>query len=196
MQNNLNDNSKTDKGEKTTGQFASWMQSLSQIGLGDSLLHTVTNIFSIITIVVVIWMAEAYFNQPRAQTQANSTPIQGLTPIAVSTMVSAGGPIDLSSVGIVREANIHTNIPSRPRQDIIQYTVQNGDTVAGIADNFGLQPKTIFAANYSILQDDPESLKPGEKLKILPWMEYIGNGQEESPLENGRRILRSNRKIS
>ncbi len=168
MQNNLNDNSGTDKGEKTTGQFTRWMQSLSQIGLGNSLLHTVTNIFSIIAIVVVIWLAEAYFNQPRTQTQANSTPIQGLTPIAVSTTVSVGGPIDLSSVGIVREANIHTNIPTRPRQDIIQYTVQNGDTVAGIADNFGLQPKTIFAANYSILQDDPESLKPGENLKILP----------------------------
>ena len=65
MQNKSNDNSKTDKGEKTNSQFTSWMQSLFQIGLGDSLLHTVTNVFSIIAIVIVIWMAEAYFNQPQ-----------------------------------------------------------------------------------------------------------------------------------
>ncbi len=69
MQNNLDDNSKTDKGEKTNGQFTSWMQNLSQIGLGDSLLHTVTNVFSIIAIVVVIWMAEAVF-QSAADTDA------------------------------------------------------------------------------------------------------------------------------
>ncbi len=114
MQNNLNDNSKTDKGEKTSGRFTGWMQNLLQIGLGDSLLHTVTNIFSILTIIVVIWMAEVYFNQPRTQAQANSTPLPVPTPIAVSAIDSSGGPIDLSSVGIVREENIHTNIPTRP----------------------------------------------------------------------------------
>jgi murein DD-endopeptidase MepM/ murein hydrolase activator NlpD len=178
MQNNLNDNSKTDKGEKTSGRFTGWMQNLLQIGLGDSLLHTVTNIFSILAIIVVIWMAEVYFNQPRTQALANSTPLPVPTPIAVSAIDSSGGPIDLSSVGIVREENIHTNIPTRPRQDIIQYTVQKGDTVSTIADNYGLQPKTIFAANYSVLQDDPESLKPGQTLKILPvngvYWEWLG----------------------
>ena len=168
MQNNFHDNSKTDKGEKTTGQFASWIQNLLQIGLGDSLLHTVTNIFSIIAIVVVIWLAEAYFNQPHTQAQANSTPLPGPTPMAVSSADSAVGSADLSSVGIVREANIHTNIPTRPRQDILTYVVQKGDTISGIADIFGLQPKTIYAANYAILQDDPENLQPGQNIKILP----------------------------
>ena len=67
MQNNLNDNSKADKGEKTNGHFTSWMQSLLQIGLGDSLLHTVTNIFSILAIIAVIWMAEVYFNRAAAK---------------------------------------------------------------------------------------------------------------------------------
>jgi murein DD-endopeptidase MepM/ murein hydrolase activator NlpD len=178
MQNNLNDNPKTDKGEKTNGRFTGWMQNLLQIGLGDSLLHTITNIFSILAIIVVIWMAEVYFNQPRPQAQANNAPLLVPTPIAVSGIDSSGGPIDLSSVGIVREENIHTNIPTRPRQEIVQYTVQKGDTVSSIADNYGLQPKTIFAANYSVLQDDPESLKPGQTLKILPvngvYWEWLG----------------------
>ena len=167
MQNNSDDNPKAAKGEKTNSQSTSWAQSLFQIGLGDSLLHTVTNIFSILAIIIVIWMAEVYFNQPRAQAQASSTPLQGPTPIAAS-ITNPASIIDLSSMGIVREADIHTNIPSRPRQDIITYVVQKGDTISGIADTYGLQPMTIFAANYAILQDDPENLKAGENLKILP----------------------------
>src|ERR1700690_3346817 len=111
MQNNSGDNSKAAKGEKTNGQSSSWTQSLFQIGLGDSLLHTVTNVFSIIAIVIVIWMADVYFNQPRTQAQA-SAPLQGPTSIAVS-IVNPASIIDLSSIGIVREAEIHTNIPSR-----------------------------------------------------------------------------------
>ena len=168
MQNNLNDDSKTGKKEKTGGQFTSWMQNLFQMGLGDPVLHIVTNVFSILAIIIVLWMAEVYFNQPHTQAQTNEAPLQGPTPIAVSAIDSAGGPIDLSSVGIVRQANIHTNIPSRPRDDITNYVVQTGDTISSIADIYGLQPKTIFAANYSVLQDDPESLKPGQSLKILP----------------------------
>jgi len=168
MQNNSSDNSKTDKREKTGGQFTNWMQSLFQMGLGDPVLHIVTNVFSILAIIIVLWMAEVYFNQPRTPAQTNQAPLQGPTPIAVSAIDSAGGPIDLSSVGIVRQADIHTNIPSRPRDDITNYVVQTGDTISSIADIYGLQPKTIFAANYSILQDDPESLKPGQSLKILP----------------------------
>jgi len=168
MQNNSGDNSKAGKGEKTNGQSTNWIQSLFQIGLGDSVLHIVTNVFSIIAIIIVIWMAEAYFNQPRAQAQADSNPLPGPTPIAETAIDSASAPIDLSSVGVVRQTNIHTIIPSQPRDAITTYVVQNGDTISGIADIFGLQPKTIFAANYDVLQDDPESLKPGENLKILP----------------------------
>ena len=56
--------------------------------------------------------------------------------------------------------------------------MQEGDTVSGIADKYGLQPKTIFAANYCYFQDDPENLKPGENLKILPvdgvYWEWLG----------------------
>jgi murein DD-endopeptidase MepM/ murein hydrolase activator NlpD len=164
MQNNPNDNSEPENGGKNRGQFTNWMQRLFQIGLGDSLLHTVTAVFSIIAVIVVIWMAQAYFNQPHTQSQTdNAAP----TPLVISTAGSSA-LIDLSSVGVPREADIHTNMPSRPRQDISNYVVQQGDTVSGIADKFGLQPQTIFASNYSILQDDPESLKAGQNLKILP----------------------------
>jgi murein DD-endopeptidase MepM/ murein hydrolase activator NlpD len=84
----------------------------------------------------------------------------------------------LASSGILREANIHTNVPERVRQETTTYTVQAGDTVSGIADRYGLDPKTIFAANYELLQDDPHLLQPGQELRILPvdgvYWEFLG----------------------
>jgi murein DD-endopeptidase MepM/ murein hydrolase activator NlpD len=165
MQNNLDNNSNADTGERTKSRSTNWIQGLFQIGLGNSLLHTITNVFSVLAVIFVIWIASAYFSQPRAQAQTNNASIP--TPMAVSASNSSAG-LDFSSFGVPREVNIHTNVPSRPREDIVTYVVQQGDTVSGIADKYGLQPKTIFAANYSILQDDPESLRPGQNLKILP----------------------------
>jgi murein DD-endopeptidase MepM/ murein hydrolase activator NlpD len=69
-------------------------------------------------------------------------------------------------------------MPERARQDITSYTVQAGDTVSGIAERFGLESKTVFAANYDVLQDDPHLLRPGQELRILPvdgvYWEWLG----------------------
>src|SRR3990170_3526073 len=72
------------------------------------------------------------------------------------------------SLGIPRLANGHTEIPTRPRFDIIQYQVQQGDTLFGIADRYGLKPETIFWGNFDLLNGDPHSLRPGQELEILP----------------------------
>ncbi len=69
-------------------------------------------------------------------------------------------------------------MPERARQDITTYTVQPGDTVSGIAERFGLEFKTVFAANYDTLQDDPHMLRPDQSLRILPvdgvYWEWLG----------------------
>jgi murein DD-endopeptidase MepM/ murein hydrolase activator NlpD len=87
-------------------------------------------------------------------------------------------PIDSSIPGILRLALPHTNVPSRPRQEIIKYTVQSGDTVIGIAEKFGIEPQTILWGNSTILADDPHSLQPGQELNILPingiYYEWLG----------------------
>ena len=66
------------------------------------------------------------------------------------------------------ERNIHepfTLIPERQRREVIQYTIEKGDTVIGIAERFGLQPNTIAWSNdRSIIQ----SLRPGRVLNIPP----------------------------
>jgi murein DD-endopeptidase MepM/ murein hydrolase activator NlpD len=93
---------------------------------------------------------------------------QTASPTAVVNINSISPSDSSLIVGISRAAQIHTNVPSRPRAEITKYKVQNGDTVNGIADKYGLKPETIFAANFTLLQDDPHNLLAGQELQILP----------------------------
>jgi murein DD-endopeptidase MepM/ murein hydrolase activator NlpD len=58
-----------------------------------------------------------------------------------------------------------TIIPDRPRNEVIQYTVVQGDTVAEIAERFGLEPETIAWSNPRRLV---QVLRPGDVLNIPP----------------------------
>jgi murein DD-endopeptidase MepM/ murein hydrolase activator NlpD len=69
---------------------------------------------------------------------------------------------------ISRHTIFHTLIPTRPRQDPIDYTVVVGDSVFGIAQAFGLTPESVLWANYEILNDNPDELSPGMSLIIPP----------------------------
>ena len=70
--------------------------------------------------------------------------------------------------GITRKAKLHTDVPSRPRSEVLKYTVKKGDTVIGIADKFGLEPETILWANQYVLGDNPHNLFADQELNILP----------------------------
>jgi LysM repeat protein len=70
--------------------------------------------------------------------------------------------------GIARSTSLHTNIPTRPRTKVIDYTVATGDSVFGIAQSFNLHPETILWANYDQLNDSPDMLNPGMKLNVPP----------------------------
>jgi len=70
--------------------------------------------------------------------------------------------------GIVRAALMNTNIPSRPRVDITTYTVEQGDNLFSIAENYNLKPETILWGNFEVLEDNPQLLKTGQNLNILP----------------------------
>jgi murein DD-endopeptidase MepM/ murein hydrolase activator NlpD len=168
---------------KSKGIFARFVETLIGIGLGESLLRTGTTVLSVVLLAVVIWLVRLFYAQgPNATVTEN-------TPMAVSTLAAGGGAVIQQDTldtfnGVPRLAQVHTTIPSRPRTEIEKYVVQKGDTVSGIAEMFGLKSKTIYAANYEILQDDPHSLRPGQELKILPmdgvywqWLGGIPFGQ-------------------
>jgi len=57
-------------------------------------------------------------------------------------------------------------LPS-PRQEVITYTVQEGDNVWDIAQRFGISPETIVWANDQ-LEVDSDFLSLGQELFILP----------------------------
>ena len=70
--------------------------------------------------------------------------------------------------GVARLAMLDTIIPTRPRTEVIQYLVQGGDSLFGIAERFGLKPETILWGNWYELEGDPHTLRPGQELNILP----------------------------
>lgn len=61
----------------------------------------------------------------------------------------------------------HTEIPDRPRRDVITYIVERGDTLLAIAAKFKLEQETLMWANPA-LEKNPDLLVPGQELVILP----------------------------
>jgi murein DD-endopeptidase MepM/ murein hydrolase activator NlpD len=149
-------------------------ENLSQAGLGEPILRLGTHILLIAFILIVAWsLREVYqraqnSNSPRAAAfaaeLATPTPVPALAALPDYHPALAKG----NGEGIVRTAKLHTDVPSRPRQDVLKYTVEAGDTLFGIAEKFGLKPETILWANQPVLGDNPHSLRPGQELNILP----------------------------
>jgi len=55
--------------------------------------------------------------------------------------------------------------PTRPGDDIVLYTVQQGDTLYSIARHFGVSWQSLWAANKNVLSS-PEVIRAGQKLRI------------------------------
>ncbi|MCS7283737.1 MAG: peptidoglycan DD-metalloendopeptidase family protein [Anaerolineae bacterium] len=61
-----------------------------------------------------------------------------------------------------------TTIPPRPRASVITYTVQPGDSLSSIAQQFGLSIWTIIWSNREAVWDAPWLIQPGLTLYIPP----------------------------
>jgi LysM repeat protein len=163
----MDNNTPSKKDKETPGFFSRFFNTLIGIGLGESMLRVGTTLLSIILLGVVIWLLRLFYAQtPQAGTTANALQTGPTAPVASIEDVLPQSEISFG--GIPRLAQVHTTIPSRPRQDVTKYTVVEGDTVFGIAEKFGLKPETILWGNYYILLDDPHALQPGQELNILP----------------------------
>jgi hypothetical protein len=155
------------KDTEAPGFFSRLFNTLIGIGLGESMLRAGTTLLSIALLAAVIWLLKLFYAQaPETPETANALQTGPTAPVPDIEEVSAQAELALG--GIPRLADVHTTIPSRPRQDITKYTVVEGDTIFGISEKFGLQPETVLWGNYSILQDNPHSLQPGQELIILP----------------------------
>ncbi|MCW5873772.1 MAG: M23 family metallopeptidase [Anaerolineales bacterium] len=85
---------------------------------------------------------------------------------ASALMPSYGSEADFE--GISRLVSIDTIIPSRARVNIMQHTVERGDTLFGLADLYGVKPESILWFNFELLNDNPNEIKPGQVLNIPP----------------------------
>jgi murein DD-endopeptidase MepM/ murein hydrolase activator NlpD len=132
------------------------------------MLRVGTSVLSLVVIVAVVWLVQMFYRQA-PDAQLNTAAAQGPTAMpAVAMEEVAPVAADVDYEGIPRMAQPYTTIPNRPRQEIVKYTVQEGDTLFGISEKYGLDPETILWGNYSILLDDPHALQPGQELNILP----------------------------
>jgi hypothetical protein len=145
----------------------------SNLGIADSVLRVGTHLLFISLALLVVWLMRSYYlsaqeteiTQPAAQaailpTNTPQTDLPDLPPFSSNEVIY--------QVGIPRYAQVHTTIPTRPRTEVITYIVKTGDTVFGIAEQFGLKPETILWGNYYILADNPHALSEGQELNILP----------------------------
>ncbi|MGC8877821.1 MAG: peptidoglycan DD-metalloendopeptidase family protein [Anaerolineae bacterium] len=79
------------------------------------------------------------------------------------------GSIAQDDVILMRAAVPYTFMPAlRPRAEITTYVVKPGDTIFGIAAQFGIKPETIMWANGRFVEDNPDLLRVGQELVILP----------------------------
>ena len=101
-------------------------------------------------------------------TQARETPGQTTDnpdiEILAPPMIPPGGELN----GISRKLLIDTVIPTRPRVDVITYTVETGDSLFSIAEQFNIKPETVLWGNFETLEDNPNMLSTGQVLNILP----------------------------
>lgn len=92
---------------------------------------------------------------------ASSFPgVGGQDPRLIETFDPNASGISLDSI-----IDFKTSESEKPRSEIIEHTVKGGETLSQIAQKYGISVDTIKWANDL---NSVNSLKPGQKLKILP----------------------------
>lgn len=70
-----------------------------------------------------------------------------------------------SGVSLNSLVDFKTSVSEKPRSEVIEYEVKSGETISQIAQKFGIDSDTIKWANNL---ESVNTVKPGDKLKILP----------------------------
>ena len=159
-----------DSANRLRGMAHIW-ENLVRAGFGESALRVGTSVVTISFFLIVIWLMGNFFlhSQSGAPRQAAKAEVVPTVTPTIDTPI-----FDLSSIrsdfttGVTRLALLHTILPTLPRADVVQYIVQQGDTIFAIAEKFNLTPATLMWGNRYTLGEDPELIRPGQKLNILP----------------------------
>lgn len=165
----------TGGGQYKERRITLFKERLAHAGLGETFYRLGTAFLTIAIILLALVGMRLFYlhfqktdvNPPREAVLAAEAPTP--TPTAIPAIMPDYSAANASYVhGITRLALIHTTIPSRPRTEIITYTVQTDDNIFDIADMFGLKPETILWGNLFTLADNPELIYAGQVLNIMP----------------------------
>ena len=145
---------------------------LLMLGLGESTIRISTIVFAVFMVLAAAWVMGKYFltSRPADELAVTATPAGQATLLPITTQAAANpsAAVLASSFGISRLPLLHTNLPSKPRTEITNYTVQKGDSIFAIADAFGLNPESIMWSNRYTLGSLPDNLAPDMVLMIPP----------------------------
>ena len=157
VQKSLNEIDETDgeKQEEKSSLITTWMEKIARLGLGEAAIKIGTNALTILAVFMVVWLMQTLYRPSSLIRVANvqAADLPDTTPTPVLDTIQLPELVSLGLDGVARQAQAHTTIPSRPRVDVIKYTVQIGNSIFSIADKFGLQPTTILFGNYETLKD-------------------------------------------
>ena len=162
------ENGNVPRSERPPTTLNRWTELLLQLGLGESALRLATNALFLVAVVGVVLIMQGFYKDAPNSRRGESVQAAESQPTFTVELEAEALPAISNAQGIARLAEIHTTIPSRPRLDISTYDVQEGDTVFGISEQYGVTPQTILWGNYNILLDDPHNLTAGQELVILP----------------------------
>jgi murein DD-endopeptidase MepM/ murein hydrolase activator NlpD len=109
--------------------------------------------------------------------------------LAFEPLPAGGSPLQESGV-LVRAPVPFTEIPDRPRDGVITYTVQIDDTVLGIAEQFNLNPNTILWANLEDLSN-PFVMEVGHVLLIPPIDSVLHTVKEGDTVEKVAKLYKA-----
>jgi murein DD-endopeptidase MepM/ murein hydrolase activator NlpD len=192
MTSHLNDDLSDPTGQNpeptaSPGRLMAIWEILSQAGLSEMALRLGTHALLLALILVFAWGLRAFYLNAQAAEGTGAGLLAAAAGTATPNASSENSPTvavaqtasgidvkgqstaaDLINSGVSRRARLHTDVPSRSREQVLEYTVATGDTLFDIADKFGVKPETLLWANQNVLADNPHSLRPGQVLNILP----------------------------
>ena len=159
------------KKKRSATDWSSLWERLIRLGLGEFSLRFGTGLLSIALVLLVIWVMGKFYLNGQTETQPIEVQAAAVAPTEEALLV----PPEFAYVntgafneGVSRLALLHTVLPAKARNSVIEYEVAEGDTIFSIAEMFNLNPETVLWANYHILLDNPTNLLAGQTIFILP----------------------------